>query len=294
MCDSDIQSYMDFVMPLVMESGKELLKVEDINVETKNGNIWDVVTVYDRKIEELLIDELKKRYPDHRFIGEEESSANNKISKLTNSPTWIIDPIDGTANFVKRMPITCISIGLTISKEQVLGIVYNPYMNELYTAIKGRGAFLNGKRIFTSGETEMKKCIFNYEISLAVRSIELRQLYMSRLNHLITKVSGVRSYGCAALGLCYVGCGRIDAYQCDGLYPWDVAAGSLIVREAGGHVIDSSGNEFDLMKPNFLATSTQTLSEKFMKIERRAEEDIINMKNSFLPENCKNNLEKTK
>lgn len=90
-----------------------------------------------------------------RFIGEEESSAKNNISLLTNSPTWIIDPIDGTANFVKRMPITGISVGLTINKEQVLGIIYNPYMDELFTAIKGKGAYLNSKRIFTSGETGM-------------------------------------------------------------------------------------------------------------------------------------------
>lgn len=86
----------------------------------------------------------------HRFIGEEESSLNNSIPQLTHDPTWIIDPIDGTANFVRQMPITCISVGLTINKEQVLGIIYNPFMDELYTAIKGKGAYLNGKQIHCS------------------------------------------------------------------------------------------------------------------------------------------------
>lgn len=91
-----------------------------------------------------------------RFIGEEESSIKKDIAVLTDLPTWIIDPIDGTSNFVKQMPLSCISVGLTIYKQQVLGIVYNPYMNELFTAIKGRGAYLNGKKICTSGETGIK------------------------------------------------------------------------------------------------------------------------------------------
>lgn len=86
----------------------------------------------------------------HRFIGEEETSLSNSIPHLTDDPTWIIDPIDGTANFVRQMPITCISVGLTINKEQVLGIIYNPFMDELYTAIKGKGAYLNGKKIHCS------------------------------------------------------------------------------------------------------------------------------------------------
>ncbi|XP_030758146.1 inositol monophosphatase 2-like [Sitophilus oryzae] len=291
----NVQSYMDFVLPLVLASGKELLTVEDINVEIKDGNVWDIVTEYDRKIEKLLIQKLKKKYPDHKFIGEEESAEKNCISTLTASPTWIIDPIDGTANFVKRMPLTCISVGLTIDKEQVLGVVYNAYANELFTAVKDQGAYLNGKRLKTSGLTEIDKSIFNYEISLAIKNTKLRKLYMSRLNHLIDKVSGIRSYGCAALGLCYVACGRVDAYQCDGLYPWDAAAGTLIVREAGGYVTDSSGKEFDLMQPNFLAASSKELSDQFMAIERQADEEATNkIKNHFLPEQPKLPTEKIK
>ncbi|CAG9761601.1 unnamed protein product [Ceutorhynchus assimilis] len=274
---SEVQSYMDFVLPLVLESGKELLTVKNIISEAKNGNDWDVVTIYDRKIENLLIDKIKMKYKDHKFIGEEESAAKNTISTLTDSPTWIIDPIDGTANFVKQMPITCISIGLTINREQVLGLIYNPYMDELFTALRGQGAYLNGNRITTSGETKINKCIFNYELSLAAHDGRLRELYMSRLTALIDVVSGIRSYGSAALGLCYVACGRIDAYQCDGLYPWDAAAGTLIVREAGGYVIDSSGKPFDLMNPNFLATSTETLSQQFMSIERSVDVSRLNI-----------------
>ncbi|XP_060525683.1 uncharacterized protein LOC132701611 [Cylas formicarius] len=283
MCEEKVDAYMDYVLPLVLESGKALLEIkEDINVESKKVGVWDVVTIYDRKIENVLIRNLKNKYPTHKFIGEEESSKKKEISKLTDCPTWIIDPIDGTANFFKRMPISCISVGLTINKEQVMGIAYNPYMDELFTAIKGKGAYLNGQRIFTSGETDIKRCVFNYEISLARTSDKLYKMYMYRLKHLVKEVMGTRSYGCSVLGQCYLACGRIDAYQCDGLYPWDAAAGTLIVREAGGYVIDSSGKEFDLMDPNYLATASRELQDKFMELERKADDEMLKAAKSNL------------
>ncbi|XP_018562331.1 inositol monophosphatase 3 [Anoplophora glabripennis] len=276
MCDQ-IQEYFDYVLPLVKESGKELLTAENYEVETK-GFVYDLVTIYDRKIEEILINRIKEKWPQHKFIGEEESEVNG-IKKLTDDPTWIIDPIDGTANFVRGLKITCVSIGLVIKKVQMLGIVYNPFLDELYTAIKGQGAFLNGKKISTSGQTEIGQTIFNYEMSLARRP-KYYDLYMYRFKHLIKVIMGFRSLGCAVLGLCYVADGRLDAYQCDGLYPWDAAAGVLIVREAGGFVCDSRGKEFNLMDPNFLATATKSLSDQFMVIERKADEERINDRNA--------------
>lgn len=148
-----------------------------------------MVTAYDREVEEILIKKLKKQYPSHKFIGEEESSAKHRVSELTNDPTWIIDPIDGTANFVRQFPLSCVSIGLTINKEIVLGIIYNPFLKELYTAIKGQGAYLNGKQIWTSKQTNIEKSVFNYELSLA-RSENYRDLYLYRLTHLISVVQG--------------------------------------------------------------------------------------------------------
>ncbi|KAJ8969549.1 hypothetical protein NQ314_001701 [Rhamnusium bicolor] len=278
MCDQ-IQEYFDYVLPLVKRSGEELLTAENYEVETK-GFVYDLVTIYDRKIEEILIKKIKEKWPTHK-----QGNEINGINKLTDDPTWIIDPIDGTANFVRNLKITCVSIGLVIKKEQTLGIVYNPFLNELYTAIKGRGAFLNGQRITTNGQNDIAKSIFNYELSLARRPKHY-ELYMYRLKHLMKVIMGFRSLGCAVLGLCYVADGRLDAYQCDGLYPWDAAAGVLIVREAGGYVCDSRGKEFNLMDPNFLATSTKTLSDQFMAIERKADEERVNARNvksEFVP-----------
>ncbi|KAJ8921832.1 hypothetical protein NQ315_008464 [Exocentrus adspersus] len=286
MWDPQVQEYFDYVLPLVKKSGEELLTAENYEVETK-GFVYDLVTIYDRKIEEILIKKIKEKWPNHKFIGEEESEING-IKKLTDEPTWIIDPIDGTANFVRGLKITCVSIGLVIKKVQTMGIVYNPFLDELYTAIKGQGAFLNGKRICTNGQTDITKSIFNYEISIARRP-NYYDLYMYRFKHLIKVIMGFRSLGCAVLGLCYVADGRLDAYQCDGLYPWDAAAGVLIVREAGGYVCDSRGKEFNLMDPNFLATSTKALSDQFMIIERKADEERLNDRNSTKSEKTNTN-----
>ncbi|XP_030758156.1 inositol monophosphatase 1-like [Sitophilus oryzae] len=272
---SKVQEYFDYILPLILEAGKILIKADEIDVQFKDSHVWDLVTIYDKKVEEILIDKIKQKYPDHRHIGEEETEIGKIKPILTDDPTWIIDPIDGTANFTRNLPITAISVGLIVNKEQVLGIVYNPFMNELFTALKGNGAYLNGKRIFTSGCKDISTSVMNYEISIARRNEYSYNQYLFRLKRLIKVVQGLRSMGCPVLSLCYVACGRTDAYQCDGLYPWDAAAGTLIVREAGGHVTDSSGKEFDLMDPNYLAAATKELSDEYMKIERVADEERL-------------------
>ncbi|XP_076275481.1 inositol monophosphatase 1-like [Rhynchophorus ferrugineus] len=284
MSESDIQEYYDFILPLVLDAGKIILQAKDIKGELKNGLDCDFVTIFDTKIENILNKQIADKYPNHKFIGEEESSG--KEYTLTDDPTWIIDPIDGTENFMRQMRLSCISVAMTINKEQVFGIAYNPNMDELFTAIKGKGAYLNRERIYTTNQKDYTKSLFNYELSIGRMSTYFYNLYMFRLKHLLPKVMGVRCFGCAVLGLCYVACGRFDAYQCDGLFPWDAAAGTLIVREAGGFVIDSSGKDFDLMNPNFLATSSKELAEQYLQIEREADEEMkktLERKSNFVP-----------
>lgn len=173
---NNTEYYYNFVIPIIKEAGNVstsnkkpqvkklhaplsqqlIVEAKDYTTECKDV-VWDLVTEYDLKVEETLIKKIKEKFPSHRFIGEEDSSAKKNIPVLTDHPTWIIDPIDGTANFVRKLPITCISVGLVINKEQVLGIVYNPFLNELYTAIKGKGAYLNGKRIQCSNTEGQNK-----------------------------------------------------------------------------------------------------------------------------------------
>ncbi|KAF7279001.1 hypothetical protein GWI33_007727 [Rhynchophorus ferrugineus] len=268
------QECMDFVLPVVLKLGENLAKTDlkTMEIETKSS-ITDLVTVHDRNIEDALKGKLIEKYPTHRFIGEEDSSIKRHVSELTDLPTWIIDPIDGTTNFVKGMPIIGISVALVVDKEPELGIIYNPYANELFTAIRGNGAYFNEKRITTSGVTDIQRSVLNMELSF-VTSKRFRNLYLTRFAHFAHKTTGVRSYGSAAMGLCYLACGRIDAYQADGLCSWDVAAGVLIVQEAGGYVVDSKGGELDLMKPNILATATKELGTQYLEEIRQADEKL--------------------
>ncbi|CAG9761598.1 unnamed protein product [Ceutorhynchus assimilis] len=268
---SEIKTYYEFILPKVLEAGKILLEAKNIKFKLKNNVDWDWVTEYDKKVESVLNKQIMEKYPGHCFIGEE--SQEDKI-QLTDAPTWIIDPIDGTENFTRNLRLSCISVGMTINKIQVFGIAYNPFMDEMFTAIKGQGAYLNGERIFVTQQDDYTQSFFNYEIGMARVGEYFYNLYMFRLKHLIAKVMNIRSLGSSVLGLCYVACGRTDAYQCDGLHVWDAAAGTLIVREAGGYVIDPTGKEFDLLKPNFLATSTKALAEQLVAIEKEADKEM--------------------
>lgn len=148
-----IDELYDFIYPLAIKAGEILL--EGYNKSSKNVDIksdfYDVVTDYDNRIEEFLWAEILKKYPEHKFIGEEDTAKNNNVTKeLTNAPTWIIDPIDGTSNFICQIPHTCVSIGLSINKQIVLGVVNNPVQRKIYTTKLGQGAFCNGKAISVS------------------------------------------------------------------------------------------------------------------------------------------------
>lgn len=151
----ELQKYYDVALDLVMKCGpimREGYEKTESNFEVKSA-FYDLVTVYDKQIEDILISGLQEKFPQSKVIGEEESAANKRLSELTDAPTWIIDPIDGTTNFINRIPHCCISVGLAINKELVVGVVYNPIANEMYSAFKGHGAYLNGKPIQVS-----KKC----------------------------------------------------------------------------------------------------------------------------------------
>lgn len=160
---SEINEYFEAIYPLAMKAG-DLLK-EGYQIAGKRVNIkvdfYDVVTEYDNKIEEFLMEEIGKIYPNHKFIGEEDTAKNNNVTKeLTNAPTWIIDPIDGTSNFIKQIPHTCVSIGLSVNKQIVLGIVNNPIQCKIYTAKLNQGAFCNGQPIRVSN-VETVGCLFS-------------------------------------------------------------------------------------------------------------------------------------
>lgn len=228
------------------------------HVETK-ASFADLVTETDREVENLLISGFKKKFPDHKFIGEETTSSGTKC-ELTDSPTWIIDPVDGTMNFVHSFPYVAISIGLSVNKNIVLGIVYNPLLDKLYSAIKGRGAFCNGQKLKVSAIEDISKALILTEVG-SYRSPEHIENVFSNYRKVAIKSHGIRSMGSAALNMCAVASGEAEAYFEYTIHCWDMAAGKIVVEEAGGVVIDPEGGELDLMSRRVLCASSKALAK---------------------------------
>lgn len=264
-----IDDYFNTVLEIVKEAGKVLNEGFHTpkDVETKSAS-WDLVTEYDKRIENILIENISKAFPKHKFIGEETS---NEHCALTDEPTWLIDPIDGTTNFVHGNPHCCISVALAIKKELVIGIIYNPVLEQLFTAQKGEGACLNDKPICTSNVEDVDNSLLGFESSLA-RTPKIREKFLKRLNSFIFNSHGVRTMGSCALSLCYVAMGAWDAYQVDDLYCWDYSAGALIVKEAGGTVVSTDGSKFEIMKRRILATGTEKLATHLVTLIKKTDE----------------------
>ena len=210
----------------------------------------------------MLFDELKKKFPNDRFIGEE--SANKE--QWTNEPTWIIDPIDGTTNFVHTFPFSCVSIGLTVNKEPSLGVVYNPSLDRLYTAIKGQGAKLvEGKKesvvLCVRECPSLSEALVMSEFG-SQRDDAKKDAVFRNLEAIGWQCHGIRSMGSAALNLCSVASGHADAYYEFGLHIWDMAAAALILTEAGGYVCDTKGGPLHLQNRRILGASSEKLANE--------------------------------
>lgn len=257
-----------------------------VTVETKGGNAADLVTDVDQACEALIRDRIRAAFPDHGFIGEEESAAAAAAAAPANAaasaaaanaaaaaippaaPTWMVDPLDGTANFVHAFPFSCTSIALCVGGEPVVGVVYNPIIGEFFSAKKGGGAFLNGRRLQVlegggsgSGNAEeeedasrlLSRALIGTEIGTSRDASVLDAVF--RRAQAVTRASrSLRCGGSCALGLCGVAAGRLDAFYEIGFGGcWDVAAGALVVTEAGGCVLDPAGGEFGVMARRVLA-----------------------------------------
>lgn len=230
-------------------AGGKVLKEKfgrDIEIEHK-GEI-DLVTEADKLSERVIIEAIREKYPEHDILAEEKGSR-----KKNSSYKWIIDPLDGTTNYAHGFPIFCVSIALEIEGEVVLGVIYDPNLEELFTARKGEGAYLNGKRISVSKHKDISQCLvatgFPYDI---------RQDTNSNINYFRNfskRAQAVRRPGSAALDLSCVAAGRFDGFWEMKLFPWDMAAGALLVTEAGGRVTDFKGNPFDVYGKEVLASN---------------------------------------
>ena len=215
-----------------------------LKVRSKTFN--DFVSEVDHAAERTIIETLQDAYPDHGFIGEESGNQNVEAENV-----WIIDPLDGTTNFLHGFPQYCVSIALQQQGQLTQAVVYDPNRNDLFTATRGRGAFLNDKRIRVSNRTKLQDSLIT--TGFPFRDFAHLDAYLAMFKDMLKKTSGVRRPGSAALDLAYVAAGWADGYWEIGLSSWDLAAGALLVHEAGGLVGDFEGNEGYLASGNIVA-----------------------------------------
>ncbi|KAK4125543.1 inositol monophosphatase [Parathielavia appendiculata] len=263
MADIDLQAVHDTLVSVAFEAGRMILAANPSSISTDTKlNAVDIVTETDQAVERMVSSRLRDAYPSFAFVGEETYQAG--VTRITDAPTFIVDPIDGTTNFVHSFPNACISLGLAVDRQPAVGVVYNPFQDLLFTGIRGRGSYMQRNASLEAGKGLGEKVKLPLgganppalgDLSSALVSIEwgsqrdgenfevkartFRKLAAARENG-GAMVGGMRSLGSAALNLCACAAGQLDVYWEGGCYAWDVAAGWCILNEAGGRMV--SGN----------------------------------------------------
>jgi myo-inositol-1(or 4)-monophosphatase len=221
-------------------------KLTHADIETKLKS--DFVTTVDKKSEECIINIIRDHFPDHKIYAEE------SLRQPSGGYRWIIDPLDGTTNFIHGVPIFSIAIGVEYDGDIILGVVYDPTRDELFYAEKNKGTSLNNKSIRVSQVKQAELALLATGYPFRVK--EYLNLYQESFKRLYQQVSGIRRAGSAALDLCYVACGRFDGFWELGLQAWDIAAASIIIKQAGGQLTDFSGGENMLETGNTIASNS--------------------------------------
>ena len=248
---------INLIIKACMKASRSLIRdfgeIENLQVSTKGPG--DFVSSADKRTEKLLINELQKAHPEYGIVSEEAGI----INKSNRKNRWIIDPIDGTMNFLKSIPQFAISIGYEEDGEIKCGVIFNPIMNEMFCAEKGNGAYLNNSRIRVSNIKKIKDALL--VTGGPKGASKIKDKIFSEYINVSNNVSSVRKFGSAALDLAYVACGRFDGYWQRELNYWDVAAGIIILKEAGGFV-DFFEEDADWpLKKNILATNSNIHEE---------------------------------
>ena len=251
---------LNFAIETAREAGQILLEKFDRGIAVhKKGDI-DLVTAADLASEALIIERIKSYYPRHSILAEE--SGNAVVIGGENTWKWIIDPLDGTTNFAHGYPCFCVTIALEHDGEIVIGVTFDPTRNELFAAERGGGASLNGKPIRVSNCEDLGDALivtgFPYDI-------KHRNDFAHHLTEMLLSSRGVRRDGSAAIDMAYVACGRFDGFWEEGLNPWDVAAGVLLIEEAGGQLSYYDGKPFSIYSPPICA-SNGLLHSQMLKV----------------------------
>lgn len=257
----DVREYLETAVRAATAAGKlqkeKLWETHDIRFKGER----DLVTEVDGRCEDLIVGMIRDRFPGHDILAEE-----NKYDQLGSAYRWIIDPVDGTTNYAHGFPWFCVSIGLEVDSVMRAGVICHPMMDELFTVIRGEGAFLNGRRMAVSNRTPLITSLlatgFPYDPGIDMEN---------NFRHFMTfqrGARGVRRAGAAALDLAYVACGRFDGFWESCLKPWDVAAGTLMVEEAGGRVTSYRGEPYSVYDHRVCA-SNGVIHEEMLAILRQ-------------------------
>ncbi len=239
---------------------KNLGRLSRSDIQTKQA--FDFVTNVDRWSEAVIMKTIREKFPSHLFLTEETLQQEGPAT----SYRWIIDPLDGTTNFIHGFPMFSVSIGLEHKGEIIIGVVFDPLRDELFHTIKGKGAFLNNARIRVSETERLEKSLI--ATGFPFRKKELIDQYLRAFKKIFADVSDIRRAGSAALDLSYIAAGRTEGFFELNLSPWDVAAGSLLIREAGGRITDFGGGDQYLLTGNVVAGNSKVHDELFSVIQK--------------------------
>ena len=256
------------------EAGKILkqhfrkISISDIREKSTN----DFLTFVDEQAENKIIEIINKKFPEHSILAEESGNQNKK-----HSHCWIIDPLDGTKNYINGIPVFAVSIALQANNQIIASVVLDVMQNEMYNAEKGKGAFLNESKIYVSESESVEKCLL--ATGFPFKNKTFLDAYMNCFKDIFNHCSGLRRMGAAAIDLAYVASGHFDAFWEMGLNPWDMAAGELIITEAGGKVTDF-WNENNHLKNSFILASNTKVHEIILEIISRHFPEKMNFTNS--------------
>ncbi len=256
----------DAVMKAARSLKRDFGEVENLQVSRKGPG--DFVSAADRKSEQILMELLEKSRPGYSFVMEEQGV----VEGTDKSHTWHIDPLDGTTNFLHGLPHFAISVGLEREGQMVAGVIYDPIKDELFIAEKGKGAFMNNRRLRVAARGHMVDALVICGLPHVSRGDH--GLFFRELASVMPLAGGMRRSGSAALDMAYVACGRADLFWERNLYSWDMAAGIIMLREAGGYVTSADGDA-DIFKAQSVACGNEYLHRDLLKLLRSAKKPVV-------------------
>lgn len=264
------QKLYDSVITITKEAG-QLVKnrLGSIKEIEQKKNDSDLVTEVDKLSEEFINRKIKEAFPDHWLLSEEDCGQDNPYQAFQNKSDgygWIIDPIDGTTNFIHRLPHFSVSIGIVKEGEPVIGVVFNPLTGDLYSARKSFGAFCNGQLIRVGDQKQLSEAV----VATGFHASDFKpgSRLLEQMNKLVGNTRNIRMLGASSLDLCLIATGKLTGFWHEGLSPWDTAAGMLVLQEAGGKVTNKEGHPYQLFHDSLIASNGHIHSEFLKSITR--------------------------